>query len=512
MMKQITLWLFLGFLLSFSPVLAQRKNSEPAPSHLAASSKQDGMRLPPDTMVVTQHDATINGQHFTYTATAGTQPVWDKDGKIIASLFYVYYERNDVKDREDRPLLISFNGGPGTGSVWQNIGFTGPYRLKVSDEGYPVQPYGVAPNPYSLLDIADIVYVNPVNCGYSRILDPKAERSTFFGVNADINYLSDWISTFVTRHDRWRSPKFLLGESYGTTRVSGMADALQNREWMYLDGVILVSPTDLGIKRDGPVGEALNLPYYAATAWYHKALSPDLQQQPLTNILPQVEKYTMDDYIPTLAKGGSLTSDQKQQAAQMISKYSGLSVKHILQHNLIISPWYFWKDLLRDSGYTIGRLDSRYLGVDVQDAGTSPDYNAELTAWLDEFTPAINYYLRNVLNFKTDLKYNMFGDVFPWDDKNDHTGDQLRSAMLSNPALHLLVMSGYFDGACEYFNAKYSMWQIDINGKLKDRMEWKGYPSGHMMYLRKDDLEKASQDVRNFIENSIPPQGVSIKY
>lgn len=511
-MKQLVTLLLLTALLSVSSAFAQRKIIRSATSNHTDTQAFDGMRLPPDTAIVTQHSTTINGQSFTYTATAGTQPVWDKEGKVIASLFYVYYERNDVKDRQDRPLLISFNGGPGTGSVWQNIGFTGPYRLKVSDEGYPVQPYGVEPNPYSLLDVADIVYVNPVNCGYSRIIDPKTDRSTFFGVNADINYLSDWISTFVSRHDRWRSPKFLLGESYGTTRVSGMADALQNREWMYLDGVILVSPTDLGIKRDGPVGEALNLPYYTATAWYHKALSPDLQQQPLTDILPQVEKYTIDDYIPVLAKGGTLTPDQKQQAAQMISKYSGLSVKHILQHNLIISPRFFWKDLLRDSGYTIGRLDSRYLGVDEQDAGTGPDYNAELTAWLDEFTPAINYYLRNVLDFKTDLKYNMFGDVFPWDDKNDHTGEQLRSAMLSNPALHLLVMSGYFDGACEYFNAKYSMWQIDINGKLKDRMEWKGFQSGHMMYLRKEDLKKASDDVRSFIVNAIPKKDTPIKY
>lgn len=482
---------------------AEKVHDQPHPS---------GLRLPPDTAIVTQHDATINGQHFTYTATAGTQPVWDQDGKVIASLFYVYYERNDVKDRVDRPLLISFNGGPGTGSVWQHIGFTGPQRLKVSDEGYPVQPYGVEANPYSVLDEADIVYVCPVNTGFSRILDDKTDKSTFFGVNEDIKYLSDWISTFVSRHDRWRSPKFLLGESYGTTRVSGMADALANSEWMYLDGVILVSPTDLGIKRDGPVGEALNLPYYAATAWYHKALGPDLQQKDLSDILPEVEKYTIDNYIPILAKGGSLSEQDRQQAAQMISKYSGISVKHVLQHNLIIPTGYFWKDLLRDSGYTIGRLDSRYMGIDEENAGTNPNYNAELTAWLDAFTPAINYYLRNELNFKTDLKYWMFGPVFPWDDKNDQTGDQLRSAMLSNPALHLLVMSGYYDGACEYFNAKYSMWQIDINGRLKDRMEWKGFRSGHMMYLRKDDLKKASEDLRNFIINSIPKQGEAIKY
>jgi carboxypeptidase C (cathepsin A) len=511
-MEKTFLLVFLIAVFSFTGSRAQNKADEKPKTGISHLEKSEGLRLPPDTVVVTDHEAAINGQHFTYTATAGTQPVWDKDGKVIASLFYVYYQRNDVKNREDRPLLISFNGGPGTGSVWQDIGFTGPMRLKVSDEGYPVQPYGVTANPYSILDIADVVYVNPVNCGFSRILDPKVDHSTFFGVNADIKYLSDWISTFVSREGRWRSPKFLLGESYGTTRVSGMADALQNAEWMYLDGVILVSPTDLGIKRDGPVSEALNLPYYAATAWYHKALSPDLQQQDLADILPQVEKYTINDYIPALARGGSLSVQDKEKAAEMISKYSGLPEKHILQHNLIIPPSFFWKDLLRDSGYTIGRLDSRYLGEDEEKAGTHPDYNAELTSWLDAFTPAINYYLRDVLNFKTDLKYNMFGPVFPWDDRDNYTGEQLRSAMLSNPVLHLLVMSGYYDGACEYFNAKYSMWQIDSNGKLKNRMEWKGYRSGHMMYLRKDDLKKASEDLRNFIESSIPPKGQAIRY
>lgn len=491
-----------------SPVHAQKENA----GARAVTGGDAALRLPPDTAIITKHEVTVEGKRFSYTATAGTQPVWDEEGKVIASLFYVYYTRDDVKDQANRPIVFSFNGGPGTASVWMNIGFTGPRKLKIDDEGYPVQPFGVEENPYSILDVADIVYICPVNTGFSRIIDKATDRSVFFGVNADIKYLSGWLGGFVSRHGRWQSPKFIIGESYGTTRVSGLAYALQNSEWMYLNGVILVSPTSLGIDRDGPVGQALLLPYYAATAWYHKALPADLQQKDLLEVLPQVENFTVDQYIPALTRGGALTGGQKEQIASQVARYSGLPEKHVLQHNLIISPSFFWKDLLRDKGYTIGRLDSRYLGIDEEAAGERPDYNSELTSWLNSFTPAINAYLRDGLGFKTDLKYYMFGPVFPWNNDNNHTGDQLGSAMRSNPALRLMVLSGYYDGACDFFNAQYSLWQMDKAGKLKDRMEWHGFRSGHMMYLRKDDLKNAGDLIRDFIKKSIPAAGMPVKY
>lgn len=470
------------------------------------------LKLPSDTMVVTQHELTVKGQKFSYTATAGTQPVWDEAGKVIASLFYVYYSRNDVKDLPNRPIAFSFNGGPGTGSVWMNIGFTGPRRLKISDEGHPVQPFGLEENPYSILDVADIVYVCPVNTGFSRILDDSVDRSKFFGVNSDVNYLASWISSFLTRKNRWESPKFLIGESYGTVRVSGLANRLQSSEWAYFNGVILVSPTDLGISRQGPVSDAMMLPYYAATAWYHKKLPTDLQQKDLLEILPLIEKFTIDEYIPALAKGGEISEADKRSIAATVARYSGLDALTVTQNNLVIRPGFFWKELLRDRGYTIGRLDSRYLGQDQMDAGTRPDYNAELNSWLQSFTPAINSYLRNDLGFKTDLKYYMFGPVHPWNNDNNYTGKQLSDAMNSNPALHLMVMSGYYDGACDYFNAKYNLWQIDRNNKLKDRIEWRGYRSGHMMYLRKEDLKTSNDAIREFIKKSTPAPGAEIRY
>jgi carboxypeptidase C (cathepsin A) len=479
---------------------------------VAVSAAAQERVLPAESSVNTTGQVTIKGKPVPYKVTTGTQPVWDKDGKVIASLFYTYYERTDVTDKSKRPFVMSFNGGPGSASVWMHLAYTGPKMLVIDNEGYPVQPYGVRDNPHSILDVADIVFIDPVNTGFSRILDPKAERSVFFGVNADITYLADWLDVFVSRVGRWTSPKYLIGESYGTTRVSGLALELQNRHWMYLNGVILVSPTELGLKREGPVGDALALPYYTAAAWYQKALPADLQQKDLTEILPESEAFTLDEVIPALSRGGFIEEARKKQIAAKMARYSGLSEKVILQHNLSVPTQFFWKELLREKGLTVGRLDSRYLGIDKIMAGDNPDYNAELTSWLHSFTPAINYYLRDVLKFKTDLQYNMFGPVHPWDRNNDNTGENLRLAMAENPYLNVMIQSGYFDGATTYFDAKYTLWQIDPSGKMKDRLRFEGYRSGHMMYLRAEDLVSSNEHIRDFIKKSTPAPGQPAKY
>lgn len=466
-----------------------------------------------DSTVTTKHQLnTFSGQKLSYTARTGTQPVWDEQGKPIAAVHYTYYTRDDVTNRDKRPLVISFNGGPGSGSVWMHLAYTGPRLLNIDDEGYPLQPYGVKENPYSILDVADIVYINPVNTGYSRILDAKVDRKLFFGTNADIKYLAEWINTFVTRNNRWASPKYLIGESYGTTRVSGLALELQNAQWMYLNGVILVSPTDLGLKREGPVEQANRWPYYAATAWYHKRLPADLQNRDLEELLPEVEKFALNELLPAIAKGYSISKEERDAIVKKMARYSGLSETVIKQNNLDIPTSLFWKELLRDQGYTVGRLDSRYLGLDRRDGGEKPDFNSELTSWLHSFTPAINYYYTNELKYKTDVKYNMFGPVHPWDRSNDNTGLNLRQAMAANPFLHVMVQMGYYDGACDYFNAKYNMWQMDPSGKLADRIDFKGYRSGHMMYLRKEDLIKANNDIRDFIKKTIPDPDKPAKY
>jgi carboxypeptidase C (cathepsin A) len=479
---------------------------------LTAVSVAQERKLEAESAVVTEGTVTVKGLRIPYRATTGTLPVWNDNGDVIASLFYVFYERSDVSDRTNRPLVFSFNGGPGSASVWMHIGYTGPRFLKIDDEGFPVQPYGVVENPHSILDVADIVYIDPVNTGFSRILDEDVKREVFFGVNADITYLAEWINTFVSRHNRWPSPKFLKGESYGTTRVAGLARELQNAHWMYINGVILVSPTGLGINRQGPVARALYLPYYAATAWYHNALKNDLQQQDLYDFMPEVEEFTISEYLPALALGGFIEDDHRQQIAEKVAYYSGIDVRNVIDHNLAFPTSFFWKELLREDGITIGRLDSRYRGIDGSDAGERYDYDPALTSWNHSFTPAINYYLREVLDYETDLKYNIFGPVHPWDRSGDSTGEDLRLAMAQNPFMHVMVQAGYFDGGTDYFNAKFTMWHIDPSGKMRDRFRFEGYRSGHMMYLRQEDLATSNGHIREFIRNAIPPAGTPAKY
>ena len=481
-------------------------------SFISHSQKRE---LPVDTIVITNHTTTIKGEKISYQAQTGTQPVWDIDGNPIASLFYTYYKRTDIKNVNERPLIFSFNGGPGSASVWMHLAYTGPKILKIDEEGYPTQPYGYKNNPNSILDIADIVFVNPVNTAYSRILEvdgKKADREKFFGINEDIEYLAEWLNTFVSRKQRWESPKYLIGESYGGTRVMGLSAELQEKQWMYLNGVIMVSPADYKVIRvGGPVSSALNLPYYTAAAWYHKQLDPDLQQKDLTEILPEVEEFTINKLIPALSKGGFISDAELKSIALSMARYSGLSEKSIIQNNLDVKTDFFWKDLLRDKGMTVGRLDSRYLGIDKKEVGIRPDYNSELRSWEHSFTPAINHYIRKELNFKTDLKYNIFGPVHPWNNDDDNTRDDLRRAMAENPYLKVLFQSGYYDGATTYFNAKYTMWQVDPSGKMKNRFYFKGYRSGHMMYLRNEDLIKANDDLRTFILNTTT-NGKAAKY
>jgi carboxypeptidase C (cathepsin A) len=510
--------LAIALLLSAGLYAQQRQAAPAAPataqSQVAVEQKASNNNIPfnPDYYVSADHEITIKGAKVPYKTVTGMMPVWDTEGKVQAGVFFTYYERSDVKDRAARPLLISFNGGPGTSSLWMELGYTGPRIVNIDDEGYPLQPYGLKDNPHSVLDVADVVYVDPVNTGFSRAVSKDIPTSRFFGVTADIKYLAEWINTFVSRMNRWASPKYLIGESYGTGRVSGLALELQNVHWMFVNGVILVSPTTLGIERDGPVGAALRLPYYAATAWYHKQLPTDLQSKDLTDMLPEVEKFTVDELIPAMARGGFLEENKKKEIAKKMSRYSGISEQVILQNNLDVALGLFWKELLRDEGYTVGRLDSRYKGIDKRNAGEQPDFNAELISWEHSFTPAINMYLREELKYKTDLKYYVFGPVQPWDRSGDKTGENLRLAMAENPYLHVLVQSGYYDGACDYFNAQYNMWQMDPSGKLKDRMSWEGYRSGHMMYLRRPDLETSNQSLRDFIKKTTPKAGQSAKY
>jgi carboxypeptidase C (cathepsin A) len=468
-----------------------------------------------DTVVTTQHSATIEGQNIDYAVHKGMQPVWNKKGKIVATVGYTYYERKGIKDKKSRPVSFSFNGGPGSASLWMELGYTSPKMVNMDDKGHALQPFGIKENPHSILDATDLVYVDPVNTGYSRVLDEDAKHDEFFGVKADVNYLAKWIQTFISRNNRWLSPKFLIGESYGTVRVSGLAKALQSASiGLFFNGVVLVAPTELGIERDGAIAEALRVPYYAATAWHYNKLPKDLQQQELTKILPEIEKFTMNKLIPAIAKGSSISQSEKQMVKKKLERYTSIEQLTWDRNNLSVPTSLFWKELLRDEGYTIGRLDSRYLGIDKKIAGSRPDFNAEIPAWARSFAPAANDYYKNDLNFKTDVPYLVLsGKVYPWERKPNNTGDQLRRAMQENPSLHVLIQSGYYDGSiCHYFNAKYTMWQIGTSKNLQDRMTWKGYKCGHMIYMDKQARIDGNADIRDFIKNSVPAKGEPSNY
>ncbi len=506
--------LVLVMVLAALPVAAQEGEGDMTKAGPGASELPE-RALPADMALTRTAEVTIRGESVPYRVTTGTQPVYGEKDTTVAALHYTFYERTDVDDTTRRPLFISFNGGPGSGSLWMHLGYTSPKQLVIDDEGYPVQPYGVRDNPHSILDVADIVFVNPANTGFSRVLDDEVDREFFFGVEADIEYLAAWIDLFVSRQGRWRSPKYLIGESYGTTRVSGLAAQLQERHWMYLNGVILVSPTGLGMEAEGPVPRSpvLKLPYYAVAAHYHGQLDADLQALSLEALMEEVEAFTLDDYLPALARGGFLPEAKRGEIAREVARYSGLSEEFVIDHNLAVPASAFWKELLRDEGYTIGRLDSRYLGVDGRDAGERYDYPPELTSWNHAFAPAINHYLRDELGFETDLQYNLFGPVHPWEGRDElDVAEELRRAMAQNPFLHVMVQSGYYDGATDYFTAKYVLWNLDRSGKLTDRMRFEGYESGHMMYLRWEDLASSNQHIREFIETSTPAEGAPASY
>jgi carboxypeptidase C (cathepsin A) len=397
-------------------------------------------------------------------------------------------------------MVYSFNGGPGTASLWMHIGFTGPRRVVYDDEGFqPQPPYRLADNEDSLLDVADIVYIDPVGVGYSRMA-PGEDPHKFHGVLDDIKAMADFIRVFTVLNGRWKSPKFVIGESYGTTRAAGLAGYLQSQHQMYLNGVILVSMTTLNVERGVDETYSVALPYMTAAAWYHKKLPPDLQARPLKDVLAESEKFAMTDYQVALGRGGLLPDAERQAIAGHIARLTGLSTAFVLDCNLRIEKTRFWKELLRDRGLTIGRLDSRYTGHDVDAAGERPEGDPAMWNWDGPFAGAVNTYFRDELKWETDDKYYVWGNVQPWrQDPRVHVGEMLRRAMTQNPYLKVLVLGGYFDGATDYFGAQYTMAHIDPSGFVNKRIQFAFFESGHMLYLKKSVLAQAKEKLAAFI-------------
>lgn len=457
-----------------------------------------------ETTSVTKHTIDIGGQRIAYTATAGTIMLRDDKNKAEASVFYVSYTRDDVTDRSRRPMVYSFNGGPGTASVWMHMGFTGPRKVVYDDEGMmPAPPFRLADNDHAILDIADIVYIDPVGTGYSRMA-PGEDAHKFHGVMEDIRSVGEFIRLYTTRNSRWDSPKFLIGESYGTTRASGLVNYMQQTHQMYFNGVILVSMTGLDYQSGTDLGFALSLPHYTATAWYHKALAPELQSKPLRAVLQESEQFATGAYVDALIKGDALPKAERDNVAAQIGRLAGLSKEYVINSHLRIERGRFRKELLRSRGLTVGRLDSRYTGIDRDAAGATNEFDPAMEAWNGPFAAVINDYFRDELKWESDTKYNIWGDVQPWRrDQRTNTGEMLRAAMTQNPFLRVLVLASYYDGATDYFSAQHVMGHLDPGGSIKDRISFAFYESGHMMYVRKSDLAKSKKDIADFVRQAL---------
>jgi carboxypeptidase C (cathepsin A) len=476
---------------------------QPPPAPPAAASAATPVDLK-ETTSVTRHTIAVGGQRIAYTATAGTIVLRDDKQKPEASVFYVSYTRDDVTDRAKRPMFYSFNGGPGTASVWMHMGFTGPRKVVYDDEGMmPAPPFRLEDNAHSILDIADIVFIDPVGTGFSRMA-PGEDPHKFHGVMEDIRSIGEFIRLYTTRNSRWDSPKFLIGESYGTTRAAGLVNHMQDAHQMYFNGVIQVSMTGLDYQSGTDIGFALSLPHYTATAWYHKALPAELQSKPLKAVLQESEQFALGPYVDALLKGDRLTQAERDTVAAQVGRLAGLSKEYVANSNLRIDRGRFRKELLRSRGLTVGRLDSRYTGMDRDAAGATNEYDPAMEAWNGPFAAVINDYFRDELKWETDTKYNIWGEVQPWKrDQRTNTGEMLRSAMTQNPYLRVLVLAAYYDGATDYFSAQHVMSHLDPGGAIKDRISFAFYESGHMMYVRRTDLAKSKQDIAQFVQQAL---------
>lgn len=486
----------------------------------AADKKSDPAKLDEKkatTPVVTEHDVVIGGQSIHYRATAGLLPQVDDYGKSKASIFFVAYEKLEksgdtwVKPAAaTRPVTFTFNGGPGSSSVWLHMGALGPKRVVFGDEGeVPTPPAKLVDNEYSWLDLTDLVFIDPVSTGFSRASEGE-DASKFHGLNEDARSVADFIRLWLTRNDRWLSQKFLAGESYGTTRAAALSGELQDRLGIYLNGISLISMVlnfqTLSFSPGNDEAFWLFLPTYTATAFYHKKLTPPLDQD-LEKTLEQARTFASNEYLVALAKGNNLSSEERESIAQKLSQFTGLSKEFILRSDLRVPIFSFTKELLRDQGKTVGRLDSRYTGFDLNQVADRPEFDPSYAAILGPFTAALNAYVREDLKFESDVNYEILtGNVRPWKFPSESSypdvSGTLAGAISRNPELRVTIENGYFDLATPFFASEYTVAHLDLAPELRKNLRMNYYKSGHMMYIRKEDLAALKQNAAKFYSNA----------
>jgi carboxypeptidase C (cathepsin A) len=459
-------------------------------------------------VTVTKNFVTVGGKKLDYTANTGYLDLKNDTGKLIAKVFFTYYKKEN-EEAGKRPLTFAFNGGPGSSSVWLHMGALGPRVVKLADDGTsPGPPYQVVNNEYCWLDKTDLVFIDPVATGFSRAA-PGESPKQFHGYIEDIQSVGAFIRHFLSRYERWGSPKYLAGESYGTTRAAGLSKFLQDSYRLYFNGILLISPVlnfgtnDYYIGNDLP--RALYIPTYTAAAWYHKKLPAALQQSDLQKVLKESEAFALGEYVDALIRGGWLSEEAKQKVAERMSYYTGLSKEFCLQSNLRVDENRFYKELRRKDGLTIGRLDGRFTGHDLDDAGETVSYDPSFTNIDGPFTTGINDYFEKTLNFKDEKPYNIFGNVFPWNYSNVqnqflNVAESLRDAMNRNPNLKVYVGSGYYDFATPYFTAMYDVEHMFLRPEARKNIRQYFYQAGHMYYINKPDMVQFKKDVDAFYD------------
>jgi len=467
-----------------------------------------------DKTSVTSHTIQIGGQTVKYTATAGTEVLRKEDGTATASMFYVAYTKDDVPDMTHRPITFAFNGGPGSSAVWLEMGMLGPKRVAMDPNGDALPPPNtLVDNEYSILDLTDLVFIDPVSTGFSRAV-PETTASNFHGFTGDLQSVGDFIRLYTTRHTRWASPKFLAGESYGTTRAGALSGYLQDTLGMNLNGIVLISSVlnfgAISFDTGNDLPYITFLPTYAATAWVHKKLAKDLQAETVEKVADEARKYAAGPYLAALFKGDTLTAEERATVVKNVARLTGLSPQFVDECNLRISMQRFAKELLRDQRRTVGRYDGSTLGTDRDAAGATPDYDPSYASVQGPYTAAFNQYVRAELKFDEDIPYEILtGRVNPWnyrefENRYVNVAETLRSAMTQNPSLKVFVACGYYDMATPFFSAEYTLDHMLLDPTLRTHLSFAYYEAGHMIYTHIKSLEKAKQDLSKFFTASLP--------
>jgi carboxypeptidase C (cathepsin A) len=492
---------------------AQEHPAQEAPPHQASAEASKPAAPPPvDTSSITKHSIQMNGKSLAYTATAGMLVI-QKDAKPWASMFYVAYTLDGAQDLSKRPITFAFNGGPGSSSVWLHLGALGPKRIAMGPDGeQPKPPYRLVDNDDTALQFTDLVFIDPVSTGFSRAA-PGEKPAQFHGFDGDLESVAEFIRLYSVRAERWGSPKFLAGESYGTTRASALSQYLLDKQGIYLNGITLISSVlnfeTISFAPGNDLPFALFLPTYTATAWYHKKLPKDLQGE-LEKAVGESRRFAGNEYAAALMKGDKLTATERTSVVHELARLTGLSEAFIEECNLRVSEGRFTKELLRDQRKTVGRYDSRLEGYDIDAAGDRPQYDPSYASVQGAYTAMFNEYVRTELGYKSDQTYEVLTDkVDPWSyekfqNRYVNVAGMLRDAMTQNPNLKVMIATGYYDLATPFFAAEYTVNHLGLEPALNNHVSLTYCEAGHMLYTKKSCLDALHGSMTDFYQKSMP--------